>query len=320
MKVLITGGTGFLGQHLVSALAARGDETIVLSRDVARAGRRLGARVNPARAQPAGGAGPSPVRVAGWDHQRAETALAELAGAEAVVHLAGAPAVGQRWTREVKRRIVASRIDSTRALVAALAQTSPRPRTLVCASGVGYYGARDDGEELDEDSPPGTDFLATVCRDWESAAEEATAHRVRVVRARCGIVLGPGGGALEQLVKPFQVFAGGPLGTGRQLVSWIHLEDAVRALLAALDDDCLTGPVNLTTPHPVTNAELMRSIGDVLGRPAWIPIPAAALRLRLGEGADPLLTGQRAVPRRLRACGFEWRFPDVRSALLDLLG
>jgi uncharacterized protein (TIGR01777 family) len=287
----------------------------VLSRDVQRANRL----VQDASSGTAGERGAA-VRVAAWDSLAHSDGLDELALCDAVVHLAGAPAVGRRWTPRVKREIYESRILPTRSLVQALAQAEPCPRAFVSASAVGYYGARGGAEGLDEDAPAGTDFLATLCRDWEAAAAEAAPHGSRVVHARLGIVLGPGGGALEQMVKPFKAFAGGPIGTGAQVVSWVHLEDVVRAFMACLDDERLAGPVNVTAPQPVANADLMREIGRILRRPAWISVPAAALRLRFGEGAEPLLTGQRVLPRQLQASGFQWRFADVRSALDDLLG
>ena len=299
----------------------------VLSRDVSRASRLLVQSATapsdesgsaPAALGPMGEGLPR-LRIARWD-PTSEKGANELTGCDAVVHLAGSPAVGQRWNPRVKREIRDSRVLTTRWIVDALARAESRPRTFICASAVGYYGARDGSEELDEDAACGTDFLASVCDEWEAAAARATRHGLRVVHARIGLVLAPRGGALERMVKPFKAFAGGPLGSGRQVVSWVHLDDLVRALLMCLDDESLAGPVNLTAPEPVTNATLASEIGRVLHRPAWIPVPAAALRLRFGEGADPLLTGQRVLPRRLQAAGFQWRFADVRSALEDLLG
>ena len=190
----------------------------------------------------------------------------------------------------------------------------------VTASGVGYYGPRPPEEAIDESSSPGDDFLANVTKQWEAVAMEAEELGVRVVRARFGAVLGRGGGALEPMVLAFKLFAGGPIGSGKQVFSWIHRDDAVKALLLALDDPHLNGAVNVVSPNPVTNAELARTIGAVLHRPSWLPVPAPALRLLYGEGADPILTGQRVFPRVLEARRFEWRFPTLRAALDEALG
>jgi hypothetical protein len=190
----------------------------------------------------------------------------------------------------------------------------------LCASAVGYYGARDAGEELTEASPAGSDFLAELTRQWEAAAKTAEELGVRVVRARFGIVLGAGGGALEQMAMPFRMLAGGPIGNGKQVVSWISLEDAVRALCHLLDDDSISGAVNVVAPHPVSNGELSDAIGKELGKPSWLRVPAAALRLRFGEGAEPLLTGQRVRPVVLEQAGFSWHHPDIGSALSAALG
>jgi hypothetical protein len=296
-RVVVTGGTGFVGGALVGALTARGDSVAVLSRSAADSDLPEGARA------------------ARWDPTAAGSWGSVLEGADAVVHLAGEPAVGARWTTSTKQRIRDSRVLSTRAIVDVIAESKARPSTLVCASGVGIYGHRPAADLVDEDSEAGHDFLAQVCVDWESAAERARDFSVRVVCSRLGVVLGPDGGALTEMVKPFRVYAGGPLGSGRQIVSWVSLEDAVRILLLCIDDDSLSGPVNVVAPRPVANAELSRAIGEVLGKPSWLRVPATALKLRFGEGADPLLTGQRVEPRVLRRHGYVWAHPDVRSAL-----
>jgi uncharacterized protein (TIGR01777 family) len=199
-----------------------------------------------------------------------------------------------------------------------MARATARPRVFVCASGVGYYGARGE-EALDESAPAGDDFLARVCADWENAARRAAELGVRVVSGRTGLALGRGGGVLARLVPLFKVFVGGPIGSGRQMTSWIHLDDLVGAYVHALDTPSLSGPANFAAPNAVTNAELAKTLGRVLGRPALLPAPAFALRALFGEGAEPLLTGQRAAPNALFASGFRFRFTELEAALRDLL-
>ena len=303
MKITVTGGTGFVGQHIVRALAARGDSVTVLTR------RPDG---DAAHRDSAGA-----VRQAAWDPSRRGDWYSVIDGQDAVVHLAGEQAVGRRWSDEAKRRIEASRVESTSLLVEAIELALVRPRVFVHASGVGYYGAHGD-EPLDESAPPGDDFLASLCVRWEAAARRAEPLGVRVVALRLGIVLGRGGGALSELVTPFKMFAGGPIGSGKQMFSWIHADDLVAVALLALDQP-LSGPVNAVAPNAVSNEELARTLGRVLGRPSWLRVPAAALRLRFGEGATPLLTGQRAVPAALQARGHSFRYPTLSDALVEAL-
>ncbi len=296
-RILITGATGFIGGHLVRQLAARGDSVLALTRD-------------PARAEL-----PKAVTAERWAPTAEGDWLSLLDGRNAVVHLAGEQAVGVRWTDETKRRMTDSRVKSTELLVEGMRRAGSRPQVFVCASAVGIYGARDGAEEVTEASGPGSDFLAELTTKWEAAARGAEELGVRVVRARFGIVLGAGGGALEQMAKPFRMLAGGPIGSGKQVVSWISVEDTVRALCQLLDDDSMSGAVNLVAPHPVTNQQLSDAIGKELGRPSWLRVPAAALRLRFGEGAEPLLTGQRVRPDVLERAGFSWHHPDIQAAL-----
>lgn len=298
-RIAVTGGTGFLGGHMVRTMVARGDSVTVLTRDAASAERRL----------------PSGVRALSWDARSRSVALGEQ---DAVVHLAGEQAVGRRWTKELKREIFESRVESTKALVGAIERMERRPKVLVSASGVGYYGAR-GSEPIDERGSAGTDFLAQVSVAWESAAEQAEALGVRVVRLRFGVIFGKDGGALGEMTKPFRMFVGGPLGTGKQVFSWIHVDDAVSAALLCIDDEAISGPVNVTSPYAVTNEELSHALGRALGRPSSLNVPAFALRLRFGEGADPILTGQRAVPTVLTQHGFGYRYPTVDEALADAL-
>jgi len=238
-----------------------------------------------------------------------------LEGCGAAVHLSGASVAGQRWTAKYKREMKASRVDSTRALATLLASLRRPPRTLLVASAVGIYGDRGD-ELLNETSAPGSGFLADLCRQWEAAAQPAVDAGIRVVHMRLGVVLGPNGGALGQMLPLFRLGLGGRLGSGRQWMSWISLADAVAAMLFALETPELAGAVNLTAPHPVTNAEFTRALAGELQRPAFLPAPAFALRLAFGQMADEtLLASERAVPEKLLAAGFRYAHPTVGEAL-----
>lgn len=308
MKVVITGATGFLGLPLVAALRARGDAVTVLTRSAARA-RSLG-----------------DVAVVEADLETPGRWCAALAGHDAIVHLAGESVAATRWTARQKQIIRDSRVEATRTLVEALAALAiaERPRALIAMSGVDYYPYASvqhefDDDEVTEADPPSDSFLGRVCRDWEKEAAAAEASDVRVVRMRTGIVLGPpgSGGPLDKLTAPFRYFAGGRIGDGRQWVSWIHRDDAIAALLAALDDARYTGPINLVTDS-TRNADLARAIGAAVGRPSWLPVPDFALKVAVGEFAEVLLNGRRVVPAKLRALGFTWKFPTLGSALAGL--
>jgi uncharacterized protein (TIGR01777 family) len=297
MRVAISGGTGFVGSHLVPALLGRGDEVILLVREQTNTERveRLLSR----RPAPGGSVG------------RARTArLAEgaLGGVEAVVNLAGAGVMDRPWTDERLALIRSSRVDTTRRL----AREAKDARVFVSASAVGYYGMRTDDAELDESSPPGDDVLARICVDWEAAARTASC---RVAIARTGIVLGKGGGALARMVTMFRRFVGGPLGSGKQWWSWIHVDDLVRAYLFAIDTPSFEGPFDATAPAPARMDDVARELGRALHRPSALRAPAAAMRLTLGRRADVLLTGQRVLPRKLVAAGFEFRYPDLAGAI-----
>ncbi len=300
--ILISGGTGFVGGELVAQLTARGDRVLVLTRNkTAKRGASL----------------PTGAELVEWDPYHAGDWFRQVDGCDALVHLAGEPVIGTRWNEAFKRRVMDSRVVPAQLLVQAIERAAKRPDVFVTASGVGYYG--DTQEPCPEDTPPGDDFLAGVTVAWEGAARQAEALGVRVVRARLGIVFGASGGALEQMVKPFKLFAGGPIGSGEQIVSWIHLTDCVRMLIEAIDDSALRGPVNVTAPEPVSNAELADCIGNVLHRPSSVRVPAFALKLRFGEGATPLLTGQRAIPQVMLQRGFEWQYPELEGALRGAL-
>ena len=305
MRVVVSGATGTIGSALVSALLARGEEVVALSRDAGRARQSLGDEVEPH-------AWPRPM-----DEPPPEAALA---GADAVVHLLGEP-IAQRWTDEAKEAIRESRVRSTRSLVEGLLALSPegRPRTLVSQSAVGFYGPRGD-ERLDEDTPVGNDFLAGVVAAWEHEALAAASSGVRVVVTRTGVVLSPSGGALAKMLPFFRLGIGGPVAGGRQYVPWVHLDDVVGAMLFCAGRPEAAGPVNLTAPTPVTNAALSKVLGRVLKRPAFLPVPGLAVKSLYGEMAEIVITGQRAVPARLEQLGYGFRHPDLEPALRDVLG
>jgi uncharacterized protein len=303
MRVLITGATGTIGLALADALNARGDQVVALSRDPERGQRVLGEQTE----------------VHPWpDPESAPPPAEALAGVDAVVNLLGEP-VAQRWTDTAKKRIRESRVAATRGLVAALTAlpADDRPRALVSQSATGYYGPRGDAP-LDEQASPGDDFLAEVTVAWEKEAT-AAASLMRVALTRTGVVLSPGGGALAKMLPIFKVGLGGPVAGGRQYVPWIHLDDVVGGLVHCLDHDEAAGPVNLTAPNPVTNAELSRALGHALGRPAVLPVPSLAVRLLYGEMAEIVTTGQRAIPAKLRELGYAFSYPEIGLALKDVL-
>jgi uncharacterized protein (TIGR01777 family) len=296
MTLLIAGGSGFLGGALTRALRAAGHRVMILTRRPQRDGDvHWLTRPNDTT----------------WWHA--------VERADAIINLAGESIAGRRWTEERKRAIRGSRIAATTALVTAIKGVSRPPAVFISSSAIGFYGTHGD-EVLSEDSPAGSDFLADVCRQWETLAIEA-ASRSRLVLLRSGMVLDRDQGALPQLALPFRLFAGGPVGSGQQYVSWIALEDWVGLVLWVLAKNHVSGPLNLTAPGPVTNREFARALGRVLGRPSFIPAPAFALRLMLGELADALiLGGQRVVPARAQALGYEFKYATLEPALRAIYG
>jgi uncharacterized protein (TIGR01777 family) len=299
MRVLVTGATGFIGRRLCPFLAGAGYTVIALARNPAAALRRI----------------PHLAHALPWD----PLTVPSLEGAgevEAVVHLAGERISG-RWTPAKKRRIWESRVLGTRNLVAALARLPRRPRVLVSASAIGYYG--DGGErELTEDAPPGEDFLARVCVGWEEEARRAGGLGVEVVCLRLGVVFGRGGGALTPLLVLARLGLAGPIGSGRQWWSWVHMDDVIGAVRFLLERP-LRGPINVTAPHPVRQRDLARALGRLLKRPAFLPTPGWALRLLLGEVAQELLSSRRVLPHRLLQAGYTFRYPDLEEAVRDVL-
>jgi uncharacterized protein (TIGR01777 family) len=302
-KILITGGSGFVGRRLVEQLLERGDRVTVLARDAARARRHF----------------PERVRCASWTPDRVGPWAEELAVVDAVVNLAGEP-VAQRWSAAVKDRIAKSRVDATRVLVEAIGKLQSKPGVFVCASAIGYYGARRPDDVLDEDAAPGKGFLADLVQRWEEAARAVEAHGVRAALLRIGVVFGEGGGALDKMILPFKLFAGGPVGDGDQVISWVHRDDVVGMTLLALDDDRVKGPINVVSPNPATSVELARALGDVLNRPSWLRAPAGAIKAAMGEAAEILLTGQRVRPKRAIELGYEFQHARLLPALESILG
>ena len=302
MKVIVTGSTGLVGSALVRSLLADGHEVTRLVRGGAQGFRAPG------------------TTAVHWDPERGEIDAGELEGHDAAVHLAGESIAEGRWDDEKKRRILESRVKGTQLIAGALAGLNAKPKVLVSASAVGFYGDRGD-EVVREESASGTDFLSEVCREWEKATLQASQAGLRVVHLRIGVVLDREGGALPKMLTPFKLGVGGRVGSGRQYMSWITLADLVAVIRRALEDESLRGPVNAVAPRPVTNEEFTKALGRVLGRPTIFPVPAFAARLAFGEMADALLlSGSRVEPARLNEAGFEFKNPEVEGALRSILG
>jgi hypothetical protein len=297
MKILVTGSSGLIGSALVPSLTGAGHYVVRLVRS-------------------------NPDRERGdivWDPVSGKIERPRLEGFDAVVHLAGENIARRRWTRAQKARLISSRVQATEFLAQTLAGLQSKPRVLVSASGVGYYGNR-PGQVVREETPAGAGFLAELCQEWERSTQIAETARIRVAQVRFGAVLSTRGGALRAMARPFKLGLGGRLSHGRQFMSWISIDDAVMAILAALENDKLRGPVNAVAPQPVTNAEFTRTLARVLKRPAILPVPAFVLRAVVGQLAnEALLSSCQAVPGKLTAAGFKFQDPDLEQALRRLL-
>ena len=302
MKLVVTGGTGFIGARLCNQLDRQGHSLTILTRSVSAADSPNNTTILWQPGSPGT-----------WERNLEEA----IDSSDGVINLAGEPIAGKRWSVVQKRRLRSSRIDTTRALVTAIGKAKKKPAFLLNASAVGYYGPRGD-EVITEESGRGGDFLAGLCSDWEEEAKRAESYGVRVIRLRTGIVLGKGG-ALAKMVPPFKLFIGGPLGSGKQWMPWIHLEDEIGMIQFLMENSNAHGAVNACAPNPVTMKEFCRTLGSVLNRPSWAPVPAFALRLLLGEMAEMLLTGQRAVPAAAERLGYRFRHPELREALENIL-
>lgn len=301
MRVIITGGTGLIGSALAKSLAADGHEVILLTRNPEK----------PSKDLPAG------VKLCRWDARTAE-GWGELAdGAGAIVNLAGSNLSSGRWTESRKREILESRILAGQAVVEAVQKAAQKPGMIVQASAVGYYGPHGD-EEVTEKTPPGNDFQADVCKQWEASTEAVEKLGVRRVMIRSGVVLSRKGGALPRQALPFRLFVGGPVGFGRQYYPWIHIDDEVAAIRFLIEDQKNSGPYNLSAPNPLTNRGFGRVLAQVLKRPFWMPVPEFALKILFGEMSVILLKGQRELPKKLLKYGFRFRFREAKEALQDL--
>jgi uncharacterized protein len=305
MRVTLTGATGLIGPSLVATLRDRDAQVTVLTRDPERAKAKLG-----------------DVEAVRWELNSEPAPAEALAGRDAIVHLAGEP-VAQRWTAKVKQAIRESRLLGTHNLIegirAVAQEAGQRPGTLVSSSAIGYYGPHGD-EPLDEDAAPGSDFLAEVCVEWEDAAAAARELGLRVVQVRTGVVLDSDGGALSKMLPPFRLGVGGPVAGGRQYISWIHAKDLVGMMLAAIEDERWSGPVNATAPQPATNRDFSKVLGRVLGRPALLPVPGAALHVLYGDMAEIVTGGARVLPAKPLVLGYEFSHPQLEEALRSALG
>ncbi|MBM0742982.1 TIGR01777 family oxidoreductase [Phormidium sp. CLA17] len=304
MRVAVTGATGFVGSRLVERLQAEGHQVLVLARNLDRA-----ARMFPASAFPA-------VKVVEYTPLQSGEWQQGVSGCDGVVNLAGEP-ISERWTATHKQGIVESRQLGTQKLVEAIAQATPKPQVLVSASAIGFYGTSET-TTFDETNAAGNDFLAEVCKVWEAEAQKVRDAGVRLVILRLGIVLGMGG-AIAKMLTPFKLFAGGPIGTGRQWFSWIHREDVVNLILQALTQPSMEGVFNATAPNPVRMAEFCNTLGQAMNRPSWLPVPAFAIEALLGDGAVVVLEGQQVLPKRTQTSGFQYQYSDLKVAVAEVL-
>jgi uncharacterized protein (TIGR01777 family) len=309
MKVVIAGGSGFLGNALAWAWAEEGHDVRVLTRSVP-----------PGEARHESGTGTPGITNVGWSPDGEQGGpRAEVEGAAVVVNLAGMPINGGRWNAARKQAIRESRVRATGSLVAAITAASSPPPVFISASGVGYYGDRGNSA-LSEDAGPGDDFMAHVCVEWEAEAQRAARDGVRVVTMRTGLVLEKSGGALPEMARPFRFFVGGPIGSGRQYMSWIHRLDWIEMVRWLVDTPAIAGPVNVTAPHPVTNLQFSRALGRALHRPALLPAPRFAVRTIVGEMADAIFASQRALPGVALAYGYHFRYPEIDIAFRGIYG
>jgi uncharacterized protein (TIGR01777 family) len=295
MHVLITGGTGFIGSYLVNALLKRGDTVAIVTRS-SRSSSTKG------------------IKFIGWN----DNLVDEMEMCDAVVNLAGSNLFDDRWNDQVKKEIISSRVDATRKMVDAINQAKSKPSVFLSGSAIGYYGSKGD-QILTEESPPADDFLAMVCVKWEEEAHKLNSPGVRLVIPRIGIVKQKDDGALKKMLLPFKLFGGGPIGSGDQYYPWIHMDDVVGSLLFAIDNEKVTGPINITAPQPVTMSVFAKTLGEVLSRPSWFPVPEFVLRVAVGEAAASIVSSHRVIPQKLQELGYTFRFPELKPALKDIL-
>jgi len=304
MKIAITGATGFVGSRLVVKLLDRSDDILILTRNPDKARRMYPKSIYPK------------IEIIPYIATESGDWQKEISGCDAVINLAGEP-ISERWTGEAKRAIVASREIGTEKIVEAIALAAQKPKVLINSSAIGYYGTSETAS-FDENSPPGGDFLADVCKKWETAAQKVKDYGTRLVILRTGIVLG-NGGALGKMIPPFKLFAGGPIGSGRQWFSWIHRDDLINLIIYCLDRQGISGTFNATAPNPVRMKEFCQILGEVMNRPSWLPVPDFALEILLGEGAKIVLEGQEVLPKATQAIGFDYRYPNLEAALQEIV-
>lgn len=300
MKVLVTGATGFVGQRVVKQLLASGDEVVVLTRNVAKGALNLGSKC----------------KFYTWSDTTTLPPLEAFQGVEGVINLIGEGIADKRWDEAQKKKLHDSRILSTEMLLEAILQLPVKPRVLVSASGIGIYGNR-GAEEISEESTEGNDFLANLCKEWEAAAFKARDMGLRVAVIRTGIALGKNGGALKKMLPIFKLGAGGPLGSGKQYMSWIHVEDLAQMYIDVLKTPSIDGVLNGTAPYPATNKEFTKLLGKIVNRPAFAPVPGFALKMVFGEMGSVLLEGQKVLPKRFKSYKFRYRYPTLEMALSE---
>jgi uncharacterized protein len=304
MKIAITGATGLVGTRLVEKLSGEGNSIIVFTRNPNKA-----QKIFPAAAFPN-------LEVVGYTPQESGDWQQKISGCDAVVNLAGEP-IAERWTQQQKQAIMESRQLGTRKIVEAIAQAAEKPQVLVSGSAIGYYGTSETAQ-FDESSSPGSDFLAEVCKQWEAEAQKVKELGVRLVILRIGIVLA-NGGALGKMIGPFKMFAGGPIGSGRQWFSWIHRDDLVNSIALAIASQEMTGVYNATAPNPVRMSQLSQTLGEVLNRPSWLPVPDFVLEILLGDGAIVVLEGQQVLPKNIQGINFNYQYPQLKPALQEII-
>jgi uncharacterized protein (TIGR01777 family) len=304
MKIAITGATGFVGSRLVERLNQDEYQILVFTRNPDKA-----KKVFPSSAFPK-------VEIVQYSPKQSGDWQKAIDGCNAVINLAGEP-ISERWTPQHKQEILESRKIGTQKIVEAIKQAEVKPQVLISGSAIGYYGTSETAT-FDENSSPGNDFLAQVCQAWEAEAQKVQETGVRLVIVRVGIVLG-NGGALGKMIGPFKMFAGGPIGTGRQWFSWIHREDLVNLIITALNNADMKGVYNATAPNPVRMAQFCQILGEVMNRPSWLPVPEFVLELLLGDGAKVVLEGQQVLPKQTQQLGFEYQYPELRSALKEVI-